>query len=63
MSHDDGPARIAAITLRPTITVSPGPGLARVERLVRLAHDKCYIANSLSTPVAVTPTILGAPRS
>lgn len=57
MSHDDGPARIASITLRPAILVGPGPGLARVERLVRLAHDECYVANSLSTPVTVEPVI------
>jgi organic hydroperoxide reductase OsmC/OhrA len=57
MSHDDGPARIASITLRPAITVSSGPGVSRVERLVRLAHDECYVANSLSTPVTVQPTI------
>ncbi len=57
MSHDDGPARIAWITLRPEIAVAPGPGLARVERLVRLAHDECYVANSLTTPVTVRPVI------
>jgi organic hydroperoxide reductase OsmC/OhrA len=57
MSHDDGPARIASITLRPAITVGAGPGLPRVERLVHLAHGECYVANSLATPVTVEPLI------
>ncbi|MFC5139737.1 OsmC family protein [Actinomycetospora rhizophila] len=57
MSHDEGPARIAAIVLRPRITVAPGPGVPRVERLVHLAHQECYVANSLATPVTVEPTV------
>lgn len=57
MAHDEGPARIAAIVLRPQITVAPGPGVARVERLVHLAHGECYIANSLATPVTVEPVV------
>lgn len=57
MSHDEGPARIAGIVLRPQITVAPGPSVPRVERLVDLAHRECYIANSLATPVAVEPEI------
>ncbi|MEJ2865154.1 OsmC family protein [Actinomycetospora flava] len=57
MSHDDGPARIAAIVLRPHITVAAGPSVPRVERLVHLAHKECYVANSLATPVAVEPVV------
>lgn len=57
MSHDEGPHRIAAIVLRPQITVAPGPSIPRVERLVHLAHQECYIANSLATPIAVEPTV------
>ena len=57
MSHDEGPARIAGIVLRPQITVAPGPSVPRVERLVHLAHGECYIANSLATPMAVEPAI------
>ena len=57
MSHDKGPARIAAIVLRPQISVVAGPSVARVERLVDLAHRECYVANSLATPVAVEPTV------
>jgi organic hydroperoxide reductase OsmC/OhrA len=57
MSHADGPVRIAAILLRPRITVAAGPSEHRVERLVHLAHQECYVANSLATPVTVQPTV------
>jgi organic hydroperoxide reductase OsmC/OhrA len=57
MSHDEGPARIAVIVLRPRITVAPGPSVPRVERLVDLAHRECYVANSLATPVSVEPVV------
>ncbi len=63
-----GGGRFAAITLRPRITVVTGPGDAapatehRVRRLVRLAHEQCYIASSLRCPVTVEPrlTMVGA---
>jgi organic hydroperoxide reductase OsmC/OhrA len=57
MSHDERPVRIAAIVLRPRITVAVGPSVHRVERLVHLAHDECYVANSLATPVTVEPVV------
>jgi organic hydroperoxide reductase OsmC/OhrA len=37
--------------------VAAGPSVHRVERLVHLAHDECYIANSLATPVTVEPVV------
>lgn len=48
--------RITAITLRPRITVTQGTGLDRLHRLVQLAHEQCYIANTLACPVTVDPT-------
>jgi len=57
MSHDEHPARIEAIVLRPRITVAAGPSVRRVERLVDLAHRECYVANSLATPVTVEPVV------
>lgn len=55
MPDDDPPTRITAITLRPTIRVRPGPSIAKLERLVDLAHHECYIANSLRTTVTIEP--------
>ncbi|MEY2590344.1 MAG: hypothetical protein QOJ67_2328, partial [Acidimicrobiaceae bacterium] len=47
---------------RPRITIRTAPGAAppsteKVERLVRLAHEECYIANSLRTEITVAPAI------
>ncbi|MCU1462099.1 MAG: OsmC family protein [Acidimicrobiales bacterium] len=58
MPAGDPPLRITAITLRPQITLRPGPSEARVRRLVEVAHRECFIANSLRTEVRVEPTIV-----
>lgn len=57
MPEDDRPVRLAEITLRPRITVS-GADRAKVERLVAKAHDECYVANSLRTPVRVLAEVV-----
>ncbi|MEY2437312.1 MAG: hypothetical protein QOF97_2148 [Acidimicrobiaceae bacterium] len=62
MPEEDPPTRITSITLRPRITIRTAPGAAppsteKVERLVRLAHEECYIANSLRTEITVSPAI------
>ena len=57
MPKRDLPVRLTRITLRPRITVAPGPDLAEVERLVHQGHEGCYIANSLRSEVLVEPTI------
>lgn len=50
------PTRITRIDLAPRISVRRAdPDV--VVRLVREAHDDCYIANSLSADVVVTPTV------
>jgi organic hydroperoxide reductase OsmC/OhrA len=66
MPEDDPPVRFTSIVLRPEITVRAGPGGAppseeKVQRLVRLAHGECYIANSLRTEVTVDATIVVVP--
>jgi organic hydroperoxide reductase OsmC/OhrA len=62
MPEDDPPTRITSISLRPTITIrAPAagapPSTEKVQRLVRLAHQECYIANSLRTDITVTATV------
>jgi len=58
-SHLDqrtSPARLATIRLAVTVTVAAGTDEATVRELSEQAHRDCYIANSLSVPVAVTTT-------
>ncbi|WP_238428624.1 OsmC family protein [Frankia nepalensis] len=51
-----GGGRISEITLRPRITVVTDATEERLRRLVRLAHEQCYIAGSLNCPITVEPT-------
>jgi organic hydroperoxide reductase OsmC/OhrA len=57
MPDDDPPVRLTRITLRPRIVVNGGQGEEQILRLVRLAHEHCYIANSLRTEVLLEPHI------
>jgi organic hydroperoxide reductase OsmC/OhrA len=61
MPEDDPPTRITTIALRPTITVRAEvgdrpPPEEKLQRLVRLAHQECYIANSVSSEITVEAT-------
>ncbi|GAA1672104.1 OsmC family protein [Microbacterium lacus] len=56
MSSEDLPMRLTNIVLRPRIVVH-GASAYRVGRLVRKAHDQCYVANSLGADVIVEPSI------
>ncbi|MGH9104239.1 MAG: OsmC family protein [Acidimicrobiales bacterium] len=57
MPEDDPPCRITDIHLRPHITVRGAVSEERVLRLVDLAHQECFIANSLTSRFEITPTI------
>jgi organic hydroperoxide reductase OsmC/OhrA len=57
MPEEERPMWIARIVLRPRIVVAEGTPIERVERLVRKAHDECFIANSLKTEMALEPEI------
>ncbi|HLS40574.1 MAG TPA: OsmC family protein [Ornithinicoccus sp.] len=56
MDLTDTPARISRILLTPTITTPADPD--EVTRLVQVAHEHCYIANSLSSHVQVQPKVV-----
>ena len=47
--------RMSRVTLRPLITLESGANDARARALVRKAHESCFIANSVATPVDVVP--------
>lgn len=57
MPEDNKPMRITRIVLRPRIVVRGEHPLDKIERLVRIGHDECFIANSLSSEVVVEPVI------
>lgn len=50
------PMRLTSIRLRPRIVVT-GVTPKRVDRLLRKAHEQCYIANSMTTPITLEPSI------
>ena len=59
MPEHDKPVRIARITLRPQITVrDTAPGDDRLRQLVETAHRHCFVANSLTSEIAIEPTFL-----
>ena len=57
MPEDDEPMRITAIELRPRIVVAGDVSEERIRRYVALAHEQCYIANSLRTEIKIDPRI------
>ncbi len=52
---------LSHILLRPRIVVAGDVPLERLHRLVELAHQECYIANSLRCEVDVQPTFVRMP--
>ena len=71
LGSDGARMRMSKVTLRPRITIEPGADQARALDLVDKAHQRCFIGNSVSTPVQVEPTVAfaeaaltapGAPR-
>jgi organic hydroperoxide reductase OsmC/OhrA len=57
MPEEDKPMRLSQITLRPRIVVGPGVKEERVLRFTKMAHEQCYISNSLSTDIVVEPKV------
>jgi len=62
MPQDDRPMRITRSVLRPQITIrGEAPDDARLAQLVETAHRHCFIANSLTTAIAIEPTFRRVP--
>lgn len=58
MPEDPKPMRITRIDLRPRITVRGSVTEERLAHLCEVAHHECFIANSLTTDIVVTPTFV-----
>jgi organic hydroperoxide reductase OsmC/OhrA len=57
MPEDVKPVRLSKLTLRPRIVVGPGVKEERILKLTEMAHKQCYISNSISTEIALEPTV------
>jgi organic hydroperoxide reductase OsmC/OhrA len=60
MPEETEPMRITRITLRPRIVIDGPLDEARVRRYVELAHEHCFIANSVTTEIVLEPRIESA---
>ena len=54
----DGKVRMSRVILRPRITLEAGANETRARELVAKAHENCFIANSVATPVELAPTFV-----
>lgn len=52
----DKVTRVTTITLKPTITLGPGADAAKAADLFEKAHKYCFIANSVTAEVVMSPT-------
>ena len=57
MPEDAEPLRITEITLRPRITVVGDASDERIHKLVRTAHENCFIASSLNSAMSIEPSV------
>jgi organic hydroperoxide reductase OsmC/OhrA len=58
MPKTSRPQRVTGITLRPRVTVAAGTPVETVQRLLREAHDGCYIANSVTAEITLEATVI-----
>jgi organic hydroperoxide reductase OsmC/OhrA len=57
MPEHDKPLRVTRITLRPHIVVAGDTTEERVRHFVDLAHEGCFIANSVKSEIKIEPRI------
>jgi organic hydroperoxide reductase OsmC/OhrA len=53
----DGSGRFTGIVLHPAVRIAVGSAPAKAMALHHDAHAKCFIANSVSCPISVEPSI------
>lgn len=61
IEESSGAGRFTSITLEPRIVVASGADLEKARSLHGIAHEKCFIANSIRTPVTVEAEIVTPP--
>lgn len=60
MPEDEKPMRITQITLRPHVVIRGDVDEPRVRRYLELAHEQCFVANSLNSEMVIEPLIESA---
>lgn len=55
LEKDGGKLWMTRVVLRPRIVFEAAPGAAAVDEMHHLAHEACFIANSVKTEVRVEP--------
>lgn len=58
----DGGGRFVAVEIRPEVTIREAAEVARAHALHQRAHELCFIANSCSAPIRVTPRVKSLER-
>jgi len=58
-----GVGRFTSVILRPEVKIAPGCDVAKARELHDIAHEKCFIANSVNFPVTLEPRIYHAKAS
>lgn len=53
---EDGAGKFESVLLKPRITLAPGSSELKAKELHHIAHEKCFIANSVNFPVGCEPT-------
>ena len=61
MIEGPGPGRLTQVVLRPRVAVRAGDDRSLAEQLHHVAHEKCYIANSVNFPIRCEPVIEQSP--
>lgn len=57
MLDDPRQGRFSQIVLRPRVVIRAGDDAALAARLHHVAHEKCYIANSVNFPILCEPVV------
>ena len=62
MAEDDKPVHITRIILKPRISIIGDVDKQQAERMLELAHQQCFIANSLRSDIEIRADIRIQPR-
>jgi acyl carrier protein len=54
----DGRMRMTDVLLRPRITLEAGGDATKARALVATAHDRCFVANSITAAVRIEPDVV-----